>query len=294
MTSRSSLPPRLPGDTPPNNESHFLPYGRQRVDEDDIAAVVGALRAEYLTTGPLVEAFEDAFAAEVGADHAVVCANGTAALHLTTMAMQLGPGDLCIVPTLTFLATANCVRFQGADVLFADVDPTTGLLTPETLESALCRLEGRRVKAILPVHLCGRVADLPALRAMADRTGAFLVEDACHALGTRTFFEGVQATVGSGTYGDMACFSFHPVKTITSGEGGMVTTQDAGLAARLRSARSHGMVRRPEAFLNIEAGLDGNVPNPWYYEQQTLGFNYRLPDILCALGLMSAVQAGKI
>jgi UDP-4-amino-4,6-dideoxy-N-acetyl-beta-L-altrosamine transaminase len=256
----------------------FLPYGRQTIEDDDVAAVAEALRADFLTTGPRVEAFEQAFAEAVGARHAVACSSGTAALHLSMLALGVGPDDVVIAPAITFAATANCARYQGAEVVFADVDADTGLMTPETLERALGRLGGRRLAAVLPVHLAGNAVDLPALGRVAG--GAPMVEDACHALGTTMTYGNLAEQVGDGRHGAMACFSFHPVKTITTGEGGMVTTPDAALAARLRLFRSHGVVRDPAAFETRRA-----PPEPWAYEMQALGFNYRLPDVLCALGL---------
>lgn len=249
-----------------------LPYGRQTIEDDDIAAVAEALRADFLTTGPRVEAFERAFAQTVGAPHAVACANGTAALHLAMLALEVQPGEVCIAPSITFLATANCARFVGAEVVFADVDPLTGLMTPQTLADALARVGGRRVRAVLPVHLRGDVAELPALQVLAEKAGAVLVEDAPHALGSSMTFAGRREQVGDCRHSAMATFSFHPVKTIATGEGGMIATGDARLAERLRTLRSHGMVR--------PAGAE-----PWWYEMPELGFNYRLPDILCALGL---------
>lgn len=249
-----------------------LPYGRQTIEDDDIAAVAEALRADFLTTGPTVERFERAFAEVVGARHAVACANGTAALHLAMLALDVRPGEAVIAPAITFLATANCARYVGAEVVFADVDPDSGLMTPETLAEALTRLEGRRLRAVLPVHLRGDAADLPGLEALAQGAGAVLVEDAPHALGTTMRFGDVTEQVGDVRHSAMATFSFHPVKTIATGEGGMVTTNDPALADRLRIMRSHGMVR-PEGC------------EPWWYEMPEPGFNYRLPDILCALGL---------
>lgn len=249
----------------------FLPYGRQDIDADDIAAVVEALGADFLTTGPRVEAFEQAFAAAVGAPHAVACANGTAALHLSMLALGIGPGDRVAVPSVTFLATANCARFVGAEVIFTDVDPDTGLMTPQTLAEALERAGPGPVRAVLPVHLRGDVADLAGLARIARQAGAVLVEDAPHALGSQADFGDGDQPVGNGRWSRAATFSFHPVKTIATGEGGMVTTADADVAARLRRLRSHGMERT--------AGAD-----PWLYEMREPGFNYRLPDILCALG----------
>jgi UDP-4-amino-4,6-dideoxy-N-acetyl-beta-L-altrosamine transaminase len=249
-----------------------LAYGRQTIEDDDIAAVAEALRGDFLTTGPTVDAFEAAFAGAVGARHAVACANGTAALHLAMLALEVQPGEVVIAPSVTFLATANCARYVGAEVVFADVDPETGLMTPDTLREAMGRVAGRRLRAVLPVHLRGDACALPALEALAGEAGAVLVEDAPHALGTTMRFGNVAERVGDVTHSAMATFSFHPVKTIATGEGGMVTTNDAALAARLRTMRSHGMVK--------PAGAE-----PWWYEMPEPGFNYRLPDILCALGL---------
>src|SRR5579859_8179552 len=173
----------------PTSTKAILPYGRQTIEDDDISAVVEALKSDFLTTGPLVEAFETAFAETVGACHAVACANGTAALHLAMLALDVQPGEVVIAPSITFLATANCARYVGAEVVFADVDPMTGLMTPRTLQDAVDRCAGRPIGAILPVHLRGDVAELPALRKIADGAGAALVEDACHALGSRMTFD---------------------------------------------------------------------------------------------------------
>lgn len=263
----------------------FLPYGRQTIEDDDVAAVAEALRGDFLTTGPTVEAFETAFAAKVGARHAIAVANGTATLHLSMLALGIGAnegkgGDVCIVPSVTFLATANCARYVGAEVVFADVDPDSGLMTPETLADALRRADGRRVRAVLPVHLRGDVCDLPTLKAMAQAAGAVLVEDAPHALGSIGRFDGVDHPVGDCAYSSFASFSFHPVKTLATGEGGMLTTNDPGLAARARSLRGHGMVRPPGA-------------DPWWYEMPELGFNYRIPDVLCALGLSQLAKLDR-
>ena len=256
----------------------MLAYGRQTIEDDDIAAVAEALRGDFLTTGPTVEAFETAFAQKVGAQHAVACSNGTAALHLAMLALEVQEGEVVIAPSITFLATANCARFVGAEVVFADVDPQTGLMTPATLAEAMTRLEGRRLRAVLPVHLRGDTAELPALEALAKTAGAVLVEDAPHALGSTLKFGNSAEQVGDCAHSAMATFSFHPVKTIATGEGGMVTTNDSRLAERLRRLRSHGMIR--------PAGGD-----PWWYEMPEIGFNYRLPDILCALGIS---QLGKL
>ncbi len=257
----------------------FLPYGRQTIDDADIEAVVEVLRSDFLTCGPLVARFEAAFAETVGASHAVACSSGTAALTLSLAALDVGQGDLCVVPAITFLATANAARYLGADVLFADVDPDTGGMTPDTLDRAIERA-GRPVKAVLPVHLGGNAVDVAGICKRATQAGAVVVEDAAHALGTAH----KDGRVGDGRLSATTCFSLHPVKTIAAGEGGMVTTADGKLAARLRSLRNHGVVREDFALPEEAHDADGR-PNPWWYEQAELGWNYRLPDIACALGL---------
>lgn len=268
-----------------------LPYGRHSIDETDIASVVEVLRSGWLTTGPKVDAFETAFAEKTGAAAAASCANGTAALHLAAMALDLGPDDIVLVPAITFLATANAVRFVGADVVFTDVDPDTGLMMPEHLLDALERTPSKGLKAVFPVHLNGQVGDPAALLAIARDHGIRIVEDACHALGSRYRHDGRDFTVGSCAHADLATFSFHPVKTIATGEGGMVCGSDAGSIARIKMLRSHGMVRKPDTFENADQAFDGSEPNPWYYEMPEPGYNYRLSDIQCALGLS---QLGRL
>ncbi|MCC7250957.1 UDP-4-amino-4,6-dideoxy-N-acetyl-beta-L-altrosamine transaminase [Hyphomicrobium sp.] len=256
----------------------FIPYGRQSIDAEDIAAVVAALQSDYLTTGPMVEAFEQAFAHATGAEHAVSCNSGTAALHLAALAFDLQPGDAVVVPTLTFLATANVVRMCGADVVFSDVDPHTGLVTATALEEALARVPaGKSVRAAFPVHLNGQVCDMEALSRVAVEAGIEMVEDACHALGA--------PGIGATKYSQMACFSTHAVKAVATGEGGVVTTADAERARRMRSLRSHGILRDPDRFRQCELAFNRGTWNPWYYEMQEIGWNYRMPDILCALGM---------
>ena len=268
----------------------FLAYGRQQLDADDIAAVVRVLEGDWLTGGPDVEAFENDFAAVVSARFAVSCSNGTAGLHMATYAAGLGPESSAIVPSVTFLATANAVRYVGAEVVFADVDPHSGLLTPETLESALVRVSttgAPKPKAVLPVHLNGQTCDMVGLAAVAKCHDLAIIEDACHATGTVGEGRGAERNpVGACRNSAMTVFSFHPVKTITTGEGGMVTTADPELAKRLRRFRNHGLERDPKYFTIQEQGFgaDGQ-PNPWYYEMEEPGFNYRLTDIACALGL---------
>jgi UDP-4-amino-4,6-dideoxy-N-acetyl-beta-L-altrosamine transaminase len=267
--------------------TRFLPYGRQSIDDDDVAAVVDVLRGDWLTTGPAVQRFEEAFADAVGAQYAVSCSSGTAALHLSALAAGLGPGDSAVVPAITFAATANAAHYVGADALVSDVSADNGLLTPELLEAQLQSDVGKSVQAVLPVHLAGQCADMARIRETADAVGAIVIEDACHALGT-VYCDGDarEHKVGDCRYSDMTVFSLHPVKTITMGEGGVITTNDAKLAHRLRLFRSHGIVHDPADFREAKAGRDPDGgEQPWYYEQQLLGYNYRASDIHCALGL---------
>jgi UDP-4-amino-4,6-dideoxy-N-acetyl-beta-L-altrosamine transaminase len=265
-----------------------LPYGRQTIEDDDIAAVAEVLARDLLTTGPAVEAFEGELARITGARHAVACANGTAALHLASLALGLGSDDAVIVPSVTFVATANGARLAGAEVFFADVDPDTGLMGPAELEAAMIRAmdEGVRPRAVYPVALTGQRADPIAIREVADHHRLKVVTDACHALGTRFNHDGATVRAGDCHHAVMEVFSFHPVKTIAMGEGGAITTNDQSVADRLRLFRGHGIRRDSGAFRNHSDahGPDGGV-NPWYYEMQALGLNYRVSDINCALGL---------
>ena len=244
----------------------MLPYGRQWLDEDDIAAVVEVLRSDWLTTGPKVAEFERAFADFVGTREAVAVSNGTAALHTAMYAAGIGPGDEVIVPAMTFAASANCVVFQGGTPVFADVDPDTLLLDPAQVEAKITP----RTKAIIAVDYTGQPCDYDVLRAIADRHGLILVDDACHALG------GSYRGRPVGTLADLNTFSFHPVKHITTGEGGMIATDDPDLARRMRVFRNHGITTD-----HRQREQQGS----WFYEMVDLGYNYRLTDIQCALGL---------
>ena len=271
-----------------------LPYGRHAIDEDDIAAVVAVLRGDWLTTGPTTRAFETALAQRCSARFAVSCSNGTAALHLAALALDLGPGDAAIVPAITFAATANAMRLAGAEVVFADVDPETGLMGPEQLAEAIerGRTAGHRLRAVLPVHLAGQCADIEAIATMARDNGLALVEDACHAIGgAYRRHDGDWQPIGASTDTDMTIFSFHPVKTLTAGEGGAVVTNRPDLAERLERLRGHGITRDPDAFQDRAAAFEESVANPWYYEMLELGLNYRLSDVNCALALS---QLGKL
>lgn len=259
----------------------FLPYSRHQIDEEDIAAVSEVLRSDSLTGGPLVAQFEQALAAHLHADDVVVCSNGTAALHLAALALELKPGDRVIVPSLTFLATASAAVYVGADVVFADVDPDTGLMRASDLQAAFTRAEGK-AKAVFPVHLNGGCVDLDAIADFAGSKSLAIVDDACHALGASLRGE----TIGNGRKAAMSIFSMHPVKTIAMGEGGAIATNDAHLAERLRRFRNHGMVREPQRFTQPDEAYDNaDSLNPWYYEMPQPGFNYRASEINCALGI---------
>ena len=270
----------------------FLPYGRQQIDDDDIAAVTDVLRSDLITTGPAVEAFEAALAREVGGGHAVVCNSGTAALYLAARASGLKAGDAVIVPAITFVATASANILAGAEVVFADVDGDTGIMSADHAAEALRRSGKNRVKAVIPVHLAGRVADPPRLRAFAEEHGLVVIEDACHALGTR--YGNGACRVGGCAHSDAACFSFHPVKSIAMGEGGAVTTNSPRLAAELRLLRNHGMNRDPACLRQrpLAQASDGEI-NPWYYDVSEVSHNFRASDINCALGLSQLRKLGK-
>lgn len=253
----------------------MIPYGRQDISEDDIAAVVSVLRSDWITQGPAVPAFEQAIASYVGARHAVAVANGTAALHLACLALGLGPGDrLWTVPN-TFVATANAGLYCGATVDFVDVDPKSYLMSVEALERKLADAaqSGRLPKIVAPVHFAGQSCDMRTIHALGERYGFRIIEDAAHAIGA----DYLGGKVGNGRYSDITVFSFHPVKIVTTGEGGALTTNDAALAARLAELRTHGITREPDR-------MKGPSEGAWYYEQVDLGLNYRLTDIQAALG----------
>ena len=243
----------------------FLPYGRQLVEEEDIQAVVEVLRSDWLTTGPKVNEFEEAFALQVGASHAVSFSSGTAALHAAAYAAGLNAGDEAITTPLTFAATANCVLYQGATPVFADVSQDTLNIDPEQIVRRITPA----TRAILPVDYAGHPADLDAILEIGRKHGLIVIEDACHALGAE--YRGKRV----GSLADMTVFSFHPVKHVTTGEGGMVTTNNAAMAETLRRFRNHGI--SSDARQRQSAGQ-------WHYDMVLLGFNYRLPDIVCALG----------
>ena len=248
-----------------------LPYGFQDIEQDDVDAVVRALNSNFLTTGPSVESFENALTKLTKADFAVSCSSGTSALHLACMALGIKSGDWVIVPSVTFLASANAVRYCNADILFCDVDQDTGVMTPETLENAIykAKKEGLNIRAVIVVHLAGRPVDLKEIKKISIKYGLKLIADSCHALGGT--YEG--DPIGSCKYEHLSTFSFHPIKTITTAEGGAVTTNNKKLASAMRLMRSHNVIRTK------------SNDRKWEYTVRDLGYNYRLSDIQCALGV---------
>jgi UDP-4-amino-4,6-dideoxy-N-acetyl-beta-L-altrosamine transaminase len=271
----------------------FLPYGRQLIEADDIAAVTDALRGDLLTTGPYVGRFESALAKVVGASHAVVCANGTAALHMAARALNLGPGSKVIVPAITFLATASAPHLNGAEIVFADVDRRTGLMAPEHLAEALSR--AGKADALFNVHLNGQCGEIEAIAEIARAHDLKIADDSCHTLGAAYVgSDGSVTNIGANRFSDLSVFSFHPVKAIAMGEGGAVTANDPALAKRLVLARNHGMTREPDDFVHASEAFDETgVPNPWYYELMEPEFNWRANDIQCALGLSQLNKLGR-
>lgn len=254
----------------------MIPYGRQSISDDDIAAVAAVLRSDWITQGPSIDAFENGLAAYCGARHGVAVANATAALHIACMALGAGPGDVVWTSPNTFLASANCARYCGADVDFVDTDKATYNMSVHALEDKLmqARAERRLPKIVIPVHFGGQSCDMAAIGALAREYGFAVIEDASHAVGA----DYQDGKVGNCAHSDMAVFSFHPVKILTTAEGGMVMTNSAALDKSLRLLRSHGMTRDPAALADQTEG-------PWYYEQHGLGYNYRITDMQAALGL---------
>jgi UDP-4-amino-4,6-dideoxy-N-acetyl-beta-L-altrosamine transaminase len=254
----------------------FIPYGRQSISEEDIRAVADVLRSDFLTQGPAVPAFEDAVKAHCGAKHAVATNSATSALHLACLALGVGQGDLVWTSPITFVASANCVLYCGAGIDFVDIDPATLNMSAAALAEKLERTVkagGKLPKAIIPVHMSGQSCDMAAIHGLAQRYGFAVIEDASHAIGGRYG----NGPVGDCRYSDIAIFSFHPVKIITTGEGGMAVTNNAALAKQMALLRSHGVTRETE-------DMTGPCDGAWYYQQVALGFNYRMTDIQAALG----------
>ena len=254
----------------------MIPYGRQDITQTDIDAVVGVLQSDSLTQGPMVPRFENAVAQHVGARHALAVNSATSALHIACLALDLGPGDWLWTTPITFVASANCGLYCGAQVGFVDIDPRTYNLCPQALAHKLEKAErdGKLPKVVVAVHLCGQPCDMQAIHELAQRYGFKIIEDASHAIGGKYRGE----FIGNCRYSDITVFSFHPVKIITTAEGGMALTNDAGLAGKMALLRSHGITRDP-------AQMTHEADGPWYYQQIDLGFNYRMTELQAALGV---------
>lgn len=258
----------------------MIPYGKHHIDEEDIQAVVNVLRSGVLTQGPVIEVFEQAIAEYVGAKYAVAVSSGTAALHIAALTAGVGPGTSLITSPITFVASANAGLYAGGRVVFADIDPHTVNMSPDALKEALAiNLDAR---AVIPVHFAGLPCNMPAIKSVADQAGAVVIEDAAHALGA-LYPDGQR--VGSCAYSLMTIFSFHPVKAIAAGEGGMITTNDEPTYRKLLRLRSHGINKLDDPFELLEQAETDGVRNPWYYEMQEIGFHYRITDIQCGLAL---------
>jgi len=254
----------------------MIPYGRQDITRADIDAVMGVLQSDFLTQGPMVPRFEQAVAEHVGARHAIAVNSATSALHIACLTLGLGPGDWLWTTPITFVASANCALYCGAQVDFVDIDPRSYNLCPQALERKLiaAREAGRLPKVVVAVHLCGQPCDMAAIHALGQRFGFKIIEDASHAIGGKYRGE----FIGSGRYSDITVFSFHPVKIITTAEGGMALTNDVDLANKMALLRSHGITRDPAQMTHVPDG-------PWYYQQIDLGFNYRMTELQAALGV---------
>jgi UDP-4-amino-4,6-dideoxy-N-acetyl-beta-L-altrosamine transaminase len=275
-----------------------IPYGKQFISELDISAVVETLRSDHLTQGPKVEEFENAFSKYIGCKYSIAVANGTAALHLCALALDIQTGDKVITTPITFAASANCIRYCGGDVVFADINRETYLIDFEKIENLLENSPNGTFKGIVSVDFAGRAVDLEKLRKIADKYSLWIIEDACHAPGG--YFidtNGVKQNCGNGVYADLSIFSFHPVKHIASGEGGMITTNNRDLYEKLLMLRTHGITKNKELFENpveLAQGVENPVQNvypEWYMEMQILGFNYRITDIQAALGISQLARA---
>ena len=270
----------------PTTMTHPIPYGKQHLAQEDIDEVVSVLKSDFWTQGPMIAKFEKAFAEYVGCRYAVAVANGTAALHLCTLALDVNEKSNVITSPITFAASANCVRYCGGNVYFADIDPETVLLDINKVKALIESKPKGFFTGIIPVDLAGNVVDLEAFRKLADEHGLWIIEDACHAPGGYfTDSKNKKQFCGNGNYADLAIFSFHPVKHIACGEGGMITTNDEKLYNKLLKLRTHGITKDPALLSQNDGG--------WYYEMQELGYNYRIPDVLCALGVSQLSRADE-
>jgi UDP-4-amino-4,6-dideoxy-N-acetyl-beta-L-altrosamine transaminase len=275
--------------------SKNIPYGKQNITIEDINAVIETLQSDYLTQGPRIIDFEERFAKYVGSKYAVAVANGTAALHLAALSLGLKEGDKVITTPITFAASANCIRYCGAEVVFADIDPSTYLLDLEQVRALLEKSPKGSYKGIIPVDFAGRAVDLEAFRALADEFGCWIIEDSCHSPGGYFIdIKGNKQHCGNCNFADLAIFSFHPVKHIASGEGGMITTNNQELYQKLLMLRTHGIVKSNDLYTNTIEFAGGIESYPlWYMEMQDLGYNYRITDFQAALGLSQLKRADE-
>jgi UDP-4-amino-4,6-dideoxy-N-acetyl-beta-L-altrosamine transaminase len=261
-----------------------ISYGQQHITDEDIKAVVDVLKSDFLTQGPTISKFEKAFANYTGAKYAVAVSNGTAALHLSAMALNVKPGDKAITSPITFAASANCIRYCGGTILFADIDNSSYLLDLNRVEDLLKNDEKKEIKGIIPVDFAGYPVIASDYKLIADKYGVWIIEDACHAPGANFIkADGKYEYCGNGNFSDLTVFSFHPVKHITTGEGGMITTNNEILYKKLLLLRTHGITKEPELLHENHGG--------WYYEMQELGYNYRITDFQAALGLSQLKRA---
>lgn len=272
-----------------------IPYGRQHITEEDIQVVVETLKSDYLTQGPKIAEFEEAFANYVGSKYAVALANGTAALHLCALSLGVEKGDKVITTPITFAASANCIRYCGGEVVFSDIDPKTYLLDIKKVRTLLESSPQGTYKGIIPVDFAGRAIDLEAFRELANEYNLWIIEDSCHSPGgSFNNSKNESQNCGNGNYADLAIFSFHPVKHIASGEGGMITTNDKALYQKLLQLRTHGIVKNNDLYTNSIELAGGLEEYPaWYMEMQNLGYNYRITDFQAALGLSQLSRAEK-
>lgn len=277
-----------------------IAYGRQEIREEDIRAVIEALQSEFLTQGPRILKFEQEFAEYVGANFAIAVSNGTAALHLSVLALGIKEDEYVICSPITFAASVNCVKYCGGNILFADIDPTTYLMDIESVKSVLESNTDKKIVGIIPVDFAGRVVQLDEFKKLANQHGLWILEDSCHSPGG--FFidsAGENQKAGNGNFADASIFSFHPVKHIATGEGGMITTNNENLYKKLLELRTHGITRNTELFENSIDFANGNSTEKqtdfplWYMEMQSLGYNYRLTDFQAALGSSQLLRAEK-
>ncbi|MFT6335918.1 MAG: UDP-4-amino-4,6-dideoxy-N-acetyl-beta-L-altrosamine transaminase [Saprospiraceae bacterium] len=261
-----------------------IPYGRQDINQADIDAVVQTLKADFLTQGPKVSEFEEKFSDYIGSKYAVAVSNGTAALHLCALALDVNSDSKVITPPITFAASSNCIKYCGGEITFSDIDPSSITLDLDKVRDLLETVPKGTYSGIVPVDFAGHPVNMEAFRKLADEYNLWIIEDACHAPGGYfTDSQGTKQFCGNGKFADLAIFSFHPVKHIACGEGGMITTNSKELYEKLIILRTHGITKDPEKLTKNHGG--------WYMEMQTLGYNYRMPDILCALGISQLERA---